>query len=271
MLGAVIGDIAGSRFEMEKDNIKTKEFELFAPDCTFTDDSVMSLAIAQSFISCRENFDILGSRAVLSMQWLGKLYPDCGFGGNFRKWVKSRYPKPYGSYGNGAAMRVGACGWVAKTADEAVSFAHAVTEVTHNHPQAMKGAEAVSMCIFLARSGKTVKEIRDYVNENYYELNFTLNDIRDTYRFDISCDGTVPQAITAFLESTDFEDAIRNAVSIGGDSDTVAAITGSIAEAYYGIPEKMRENALCYLDERLTNIVNDFESAYGKKITDEKT
>ena len=264
MLGAIIGDIAGSRFEMEKDNIKTKEFELFVPECSFTDDSLMTLAIAQSFISCRGNFDILGSRAVLSMQWLGKLYPDCGFGGAFRKWIKSRYPKPYGSYGNGAAMRVSACGWVANTIDEAIAFSHMVTEVTHNHPQAMKGAEAVSVCIFLARSGKTIQEIRDYINENYYELNFTLDEIRDTYRFDVSCDGTVPYAIEAFLESTDFEDAIRNAVSIGGDSDTVAAIAGSIAEAYYGIPDVMRGLALHYLDQRLTNIVNDFESAYGK-------
>lgn len=267
MLGAVIGDIAGSRFEMEKDNIKTKDFELFAPDCSFTDDSVMTLAIAQTFISCRDNYEILGNRAVLAMQWLGKLYPDCGFGAAFKKWVKSRYPKPYGSYGNGAAMRVSACGWAAKTLDEAIAFSHAVTEVTHNHPQAMKGAEAVSVCIFLARNGKTIQEIRDYVNENYYELNFTLGEIRDTYRFDVSCDGTVPQAITAFLESTDFEDTVRNAVSIGGDSDTVAAIAGSIAEAYYGIPDAMRENALRYLDQRLINIVDDFEIKYGKNVS----
>lgn len=265
MLGAIIGDIAGSRFEMEKDNIKTKDFELFVPDCEFTDDSVMTLAIARAFASCGNNFELLGSRAVLSMQWLGKLYPDCGFGGAFRKWVKSRYPKPYGSYGNGAAMRVSACGWVAKTLDEAISFSQTVTEVTHNHPQAMKGAEAVSVCIFLARNGKNIEEIRDYVNKNYYMLDFTLDEIRETYRFDVSCDGTVPYAIEAFLESTDFEGAIRNAVSIGGDSDTIAAITGSIAEAYYGIPDAMRENALCYLDQRLISIVDNFEMKYGKK------
>ena len=260
MLGAIIGDIAGSRFEFN--NIKTKDFDLLADDCGFTDDSVMTLAIAKAVLDAKGDYNKHGGLAVKYMREIGRPYPDCGYGGMFVRWMYSDDMGPYNSFGNGAAMRVSACGFAARTLDEAKSLSRKVTEVTHNHPEGIKGAEAAAVCIFLARSGKNILEIREYVNEHYYPMHFTLDGIRDGYRFNETCQGTVPQAIMAFLESTDLEDAIRNAISIGGDSDTLAAITGGIAEAYYGIPADLRKRALSFLDERLLKILNDFESEY---------
>ncbi|MDR3238272.1 MAG: ADP-ribosylglycohydrolase family protein, partial [Spirochaetia bacterium] len=216
MLGAIIGDIAGSRFEWN--NIKTKEFDLLTHRCAFTDDSVMSLAVAKAILAADGNYDNLGEIAVRYMRETGRPYPNCGYGGMFRKWMYSDNPKPYNSFGNGAAMRVSACGFAAKTLDEAVLLSRKVTEVTHNHMEGIKGAEAAAVCVFLARDGKNILEIRDYVNERYYPINFTLDGIRAGYQFNETCQGTVPQAICAFLESAGFEDAIRNAISIGGDS-----------------------------------------------------
>ena len=196
------------------------------------------------------------------MREIGTLYPNCGYGSMFCQWMFSKDMGPYNSFGNGAAMRVSACGFAANSLDEAIMLSRMVTEVTHNHSEGIKGAEATAVCIFLARGGKNILEIRDYVNEHYYSLNFTLDGIRDSYQFNETCQETVPQAIMAFLESTGFEDAIRNAISIGGDSDTLAAITGGIAEAYYGVPIEIRKYALTFLDERLLKILNDFENAY---------
>jgi len=264
MLGAIIGDIVGSRFEW--DNIKTKEFDLLTYRCSVTDDSIMSLAIAKAILACGGDFNKLGELAVQCMQEVGRPYPLCGYGGMFRKWMYSDKPKPYNSFGNGAAMRVSACGWAASTLEEAKLLAKKVTEVTHNHPEGIKGAEATTAAIFLARTGKHLLEIRDYIHDHYYPMNFTLDGIRDSYEFNETCQGTVPQAIMAFLESTRFEDAIRNAISIGGDSDTLAAITGGIAEAYYGIPTELRKHALTYLDERLMKILVDFENKYPVKL-----
>lgn len=172
-------------------------------------------------------------------------------------------PQPYNSFGNGAAMRVSACGFAASTLEEAKQLSKKVTEVTHNHPEGLKGAEATTVAIFLAKTGKNILEIRDYINDHYYPMNFTLDGIRDSYEFNEICQDTVPQAIMAFLESTSFEDAIRNAISIGGDSDTLAAITGGIAEAYYGIPTNTRKHALTFLDERLMKILIDFEDVFA--------
>jgi type I restriction enzyme M protein len=174
----------------------------------------------------------------------------------------SSEPKPYNSFGNGAAMRVSAVGFIANTINEAIELSRKVTEVTHNHPEGIKGAEATSVSIFLARNGYSIPDIRDYIDKNYYKMDFKLDDIRKSYKTDVTCQGTVPQAITAFLESTGFEDAIRNAISIGGDSDTIAAITGGIAEAYYGVPVEIRENALKYLDENLKSILLEFENNF---------
>lgn len=260
MIGAIIGDIVGSRFEWH--NIKTKEFELFHRRCRPTDDSVMTLAVAQAILDSEGDPASLSQNAVRHMQALGRRYPDAGYGGRFRKWLRAENPQPYRSYGNGSAMRVSPCGFAAKTLEEAVAMADAVTRVTHNHPEGMKGAEAVAAAIFLARSGKSMAEIRAYIEQNYYPLGFTLDEIRPSYTFDVSCQGSVPQALEAFFESESFEDAIRNAISIGGDSDTIAAIAGGIAEAYYGVPEEIRDMAISYLDDTQMEILIAFSEKY---------
>ena len=261
MLGALIGDIVGSRFEW--DNIKTKEFDFLTYRCFVTDDSIMSLAVAKAILACNGSYSNLGQKTVQYMQEVGRPYPLCGYGGMFRQWMYSDNPQPYGSFGNGAAMRVSACGFAATSMEEAISLSKQVTEVTHNHPEGIKGAEATTVAIYMARTGSSILEIRDYINDNYYPMNFTLDGIRDSYTFNETCQDTVPQAIMAFLESDSFEDAIRNAISIGGDSDTLAAITGGIAEAYYGIPAEIRKHALTFLDELQLSILNEFETKYG--------
>ena len=239
MIGAIIGDIVGSRFEWN--NHRSKDFDLLPHQCFFTDDSVMSLAVCDALMRCRPDFSDLSEQAIHSMQEIGRPYPNCGYGGSFHKWMYSDNPHPYNSYGNGAAMRVSGCGYVGKSLEEVRLLSKAVTEVTHNHPEGIKGAEATAVAVYLARAGKSLVEIQDYITKNYYPIDFTLNSIRDSYRFNETCQNTVPQALEAFFESTDFEDAIRNAISIGGDSDTLAAITGAIAEAYYGVPANIRK------------------------------
>lgn len=258
MIGAIVGDIVGSRFEFH--NYRSKDFELFTDKCEFTDDSVMTLAIAKALLECKSDFSDLSEQAVKCMQEVGRPYPYCGYGGHFRWWMYSDSPEPYMSYGNGAAMRVSAVGWVANTIEEAKLLSKKVTAVTHNHPEGLKGAEATAVAILLARQGKSKEEIKQFIEAKYYKLDFTIDKIRSSYRFNETCQGTVPQALEAFFESTDFEDAIRIAVSVGGDSDTLAAITGSVAEAYYGVPEKIIDKAISFLDNRLKKILFDFEA-----------
>lgn len=260
MLGAIIGDIVGSRFEWN--NHRDKDFELFTNGCFPTDDSIMSLAIARAIIVSKPDFSDLSDNAVKCMQSIGRNYPDCGYGGRFYGWMFSDDPRPYNSYGNGSAMRVSAAGFVARSLEEAKLLSKLVTEVTHNHPEGIKGAEATAVAIYMAKTGSSIFEIKDYINENYYPMNFTLDEIRDTYRFNETCQDTVPQALQAFFESSGFEDAIRNAISIGGDSDTLAAICGSVAEAYYGIPDDIRKQALTFLDKDLLKLLTLFESKY---------
>lgn len=260
MIGAIVGDIVGSRFEWH--NIKTKDFELFTPECRPTDDSIMTLALAQAILKSQPDGSDLSQNVVTWMQVLGRSYPYAGYGGRFRRWIFSPAPQPYKSFGNGAAMRVSPAGFAASSLEEAKELARKVTEVTHNHPEGIKAAEATASSIYLARTGKSLSELREFIHENYYPMDFTLDEIRDSYRFDVTCQGSVPQAFMAFFESTGFEDAIRNAISIGGDSDTIAAICGGIAEAYYGVPDAIRERALTFLDARLTQILTAFESKY---------
>ena len=260
MLGAIIGDIVGSRFEWN--NYKAKDFEFLTYKCIPTDDSIMSLAVAKAILKSKPDHSDLSAMTVRYMQQLGNLYPDAGYGGMFRKWLKDRNPQPYKSYGNGAAMRVSAAGFAAQDLTDAKIMSRMITAVTHNHPEGVKGAEATVVAIFMARSGKSILEIRDLIDKEYYPMDFTLDGIRGSYQFNESCQGTVPQALMAFFESTSFEDAIRNAISIGGDSDTLAAITGGVAEAYYGIPSDIRKLALTFLDERQLQILVDFENKY---------
>ncbi len=260
MLGAIIGDIVGSRFEWH--NRKRKRFDLFRDDCRPTDDSTMTLAIAQAILACGADPGQVSARAVTSMRELGHRYP-YGFGGRFSEWLVSPDPRPYHSWGNGAGMRVSPCAWAGTSLENALLLADRVTEVTHDHPEGMKGARAVTAAVYLARTGSDKDEIRRHIEANYYPLGFTLDAIRPRYTFDVSCQGSVPQAIEAFLEADSFEDAVRNAVSIGGDSDTIAAMAGSVAEAYYGIPRDIRDEALKYLDEDQKKIVSGFEEKYG--------
>lgn len=238
MLGAIIGDVVGSRYEFSSE--KTKSFELFHPDCRLTDDSVMTIAVgcACADSDLNDEKDFAGSVAWY-MRRIGRLYPRAGYGGMFARWLASDFMPAYNSFGNGSAMRVSPVAWVAKTLEEAEKLAKWSAEVTHNHPEGIKGAQAVAAAIFLARKGVTKEEIKEYIEKNYYTLDFTLDEIRPTYKFDVTCQGSVPQAIQCFLEATDFEDAIRNAVSLGGDCDTQAAMAGAIAEAFYGIPEEI--------------------------------
>lgn len=265
MLGAIIGDIVGSIYEWN--NIKTKDFNLFSKKCFFTDDTVMTVAVADAIMNGgkSENY-------IESMKLWGKSYLNRGYGGAFYKWLISNSSEPYNSWGNGSAMRVSPCGWVAKLdipieegLKQTEDLAKASAEVTHNHPEGIKGAQATAAAIFYMRHGKSknavneYKEIlKDYIQNKYkYELQYTIDEIRPTYTFNESCQGTVPQAIVSFLESKDFEDAIRNAISLGGDSDTLAAITGSIAEAAYGIPEDIKEKALSYFNDPLDEPIKD--------------
>ena len=264
MLGALIGDIAGSRFEWH--NRKSKEFTLFRRDsCRLTDDSVMTLAVAAAILDCGGDWDGLSAAAVRRMQELGRRYPRAGYGGTFRRWIRLEDPQPYNSFGNGAAMRVSPCGWAASSAEEAKALARAVTCVTHDHPEGMKAAQAVAEAIFLARQGMGLPELRAHVTKNWYVIGFTLDEIRADYDFDVTCQGSVPQAFEALFESTGFEDAVRCAISIGGDSDTIGAITGSMAEAVYGIPEDLRVQALEFPDPFQAEILSEFESRYGRK------
>ena len=264
MIGAIIGDIVGSRFEWN--NHRSKDFDLLTHECFFTDDSVMSLAICDALMRSKADHNDLHEQAVRSMQTVGRPYPHCGYGGSFAEWMYSDNPQPYNSYGNGAAMRVSGCGYVGNTIEEVKQLSKAVTEVTHSHPEGLKGAEATAVAVYLARTGKSLVEIQDYIIGHYYKLGFTLDSIRENYQFNETCQDTVPQAFEAFFESTDFEDAIRNAISIGGDSDTLAAITGAIAEAYYGVPGNIRKHALTFLDARLLKILVEFENKYPAKI-----
>ena len=257
MLGAVIGDIAGSRFEF--DNYRHTDFDIFSPDSDFTDDTICTVAIADWVLQgCNDNL------ASILQSWC-RTYP-CpkgAYGGCFSQWIEWKDPEPYNSWGNGSAMRVSAVGWAFATLEETLHFAEQSAAVTHNHPEGIKGAQAVAAAIFWARTGMGKAQIKENITRQFgYDLSQSCDQIRPHYHFNESCQETVPQAVTAFLESDDFEHAIRLAVSLGGDSDTLAAITGSIAEAYYGIPASMREHALAILPRCIAETLLTFESKY---------
>ncbi len=275
MLGAIVGDIVGSVYEWN--NIKTKEFPLFRKDCFFTDDTVMTCAVAEAVMNGGKKDDFIDA-----MKKYGEMYPDAGYGGRFYTWLFNDDREPYNSFGNGSAMRVSPCGWIMNCGFYGRTglapyvgrdMAELSAAVTHNHPEGIKGALATADAIFLCRfyfggwardyeepindnPAECKKRIREHIEREFrYDLSRTLDEIRPTYQFNETCQDTVPQAITAFLESTGFEDAIRNAISLGGDSDTLAAITGSIAEAAYGIPKEIKDQAYSYLDEPLKDVL----------------
>ncbi|MBN2723260.1 MAG: ADP-ribosylglycohydrolase family protein [Deltaproteobacteria bacterium] len=260
MIGAIIGDIAGSFYEFQ--NCKSKEIKIFHDEADFTDDSVLSIALADSIMN-----DV---SYVENLKKYYRDYPDRGYGGHFHMWAQNIESFPYNSWGNGSAMRTSPVGWAYNSMEEVMKKAREYASVTHNHPEGIKGAQSVSACIFLARNGSTKDEIKSFVESIFgYDLSRSIDEIRHDYSFDVSCQGSVPQAIRAFYDSTGFEDSIRCAISIGGDSDTIAAITGSISEAFYSgeIPRDMIEKALEFLDYHLIKVTVDFITEYcGYKI-----
>lgn len=253
MLGAIIGDIVGSRFEFN--NHKSKNFDLFTSNNHITDDTIMTLAIAKSIYEYKNGANSLRDQVIYNMKDIGRRYFDCGFGGFFARWIATDDTAPYNSYGNGAAMRVSACGYMTEDMNEAMDMSDIVTAVTHDHPEALKAAAALTEAIWMARHKKKMRKIQKCIYKSYYPQHIDLDKIRPSYHFDVTCQGTMPVAFEAFFASTSFEDAIRNAISVGGDSDTIAAITGSLAGAYYDIPNDIREKALTYLPDELLNIL----------------
>ena len=259
MLGAIVGDIVGSIYEF--DNIKRKNFGLFSPRCFFTDDTIMTIAVAEALRKTkRSKFKNLEQQAIKEMQNYGRLYPNASYGNSFKFWIQTNNPMPYNSYGNGAAMRVSSVAYFADSLQSVKELSAMVTSVTHNHPEGIKGAEATAVAIWLALQKKNKEEIIDYIKQNYYELNFEYDDLVKNYSFNETCQKTVPQAIYCFEISKDFEDCLRTSVSIGGDTDTLCAISCAIAGAYYGIPEEIQTSALAFLDKRLLKAYKNFLS-----------
>ena len=259
MLGAIAGDVIGSVHEFNE--TKTTDFELFHPRSTFTDDTVLTIAVADALLNQRDYVDVFH-------EYFGR-YPNVSYGRAFRSWAETGNREPYGSYGNGSAMRVSPVAYAYNTLEEVLAGAHRSAAPTHNHPAGVAGAQATAASIFLARSGYARKEIAAYVTETFgYDLTRSIDGIRETYTFNETCQATVPEAIIAFLASTDFEDAIRNAISLGGDADTLACITGGIAEAFYGgVPKYISERTLALLDAPLRYVFESFCASFRSTYT----
>lgn len=264
MLGAIIGDMVGAPYEFDRGG-KTKEFPLWVKESHFTYDTVMTVAVAQALMNAvgGSDDDILAA-VQASMQKWGRKYPFAGYGGMFRQWLVSRRPKPYGSFGNGSAMRVYSVGFMYDTIERTRRVAALTAMVTHNHPEGIKGAEATASAIFLARTGSTKAEIKAYIEREFgYDLSRSCDEIHPTYHHVESCQQTVPEAITAFLEGSSFEDVIRTAVSLGGDCDTLTCIAGGMAEAFYGIPEDIKRECRKRLRGDMLEVVDiAYESKY---------
>ncbi len=257
MIGSIAGDIIGSVHE--RAGAKTKNFPLFAGGCRFTDDTVLSVAVAEKLLRGGDYADLF--------HHYFHAYPNAGYGGSFVRWASQRERAPYNSWGNGSAMRVSPVGFACETLEEVMREARKSAEVTHNHPEGIRGAQATAAAVFLARCRRTKAQIREHIEGEFgYDLSARLEEIRPAYAFDVSCQGSVPQSIIAFLESESYEDAIRNAVSLGGDADTMACIAGGIAEAWYGgVPQAIRKEALSRLDARLRGVVEEFAARFGKR------
>lgn len=259
MIGALFGDIAGSVYEFG--NTRDYNFELLPDGSRPTDDSCMTLAVANALLdTLGKDDDAIRSAVVTYMQAIGRRYPDAGYGGRFYEWLFSENPQPYNSYGNGSGMRVSSVGWLFPTMEETLHVAKLTAEVTHNHPEGIKGAQAIATAIYLARTGAGKDEIKTFIAETFsYDLDRTLAEIKPNYRFYVDCMRSVPEAIIAFLEGNDYEDVIRKAISLGGDSDTIACMAGGIAEAFFCMPDGYREEVLSRLDIPLRRIVFEFE------------
>ena len=262
MIGALLGDMIGAPYEFDRGG-KTKDFPLFGRGTAFTDDSVMTVAVAEALTnSCGKSDDEIRAALIRSMQKWGRRYPNAGYGGRFIRWLFTENPKPNGSFGNGSAMRASAAGWISDDPDTVRHIAALTAEVSHNHPEGIKGAEATAAAICLARNGSSKDEIREYTGRSFgYDLSRSCAELRPKNRHDETCQVTMPLVFAAFLESTDFEDAIRNAVSLGGDTDTIACITGSIAEAFYGVPDAIAAEGKKRLPEEMLDVLTRFDLA----------
>ena len=263
MIGAMLGDMIGAPYEFDRGS-KTKDFPLFGRESQFTDDSVMTIAVAEALLDSRgQSDDEIKAALIRSMQKWGRRYPDAGYGGMFIRWLLfTENPKPYGSYGNGSAMRASAAGWITDDLKSARHLAALTAEVSHNHPEGIKGAEATAAAIVLARTGSSMAEIRAYIEHAFgYDLSHTCAELRTKNRHNETCQVTMPLVFAAFLDCTDFEDAVRNAISLGGDTDTIACITGSIAEAFYGVPEDIAAEGRRRLPEDLRAVLTRFDAA----------
>ena len=263
MLGAILGDIVGSPYEFDRGK-KTKNFgPLFTAESEFTDDSVMTIAVAEGLMNAGFDADdeTIKHEVIKAMKVWGRKYPGAGYGNKFIWWLQLEDENPYGSFGNGSAMRVSSAGWLYGTIDRTREVARLTAEVTHNHPEGIKGAEATASAIFLARTGNSKEEIKRYIiNEFHYDLSRTLDEIRPSYRHVESCQETVPEAITAFLEGNDFEDVVRCAVSLGGDCDTLTCIAAGIAEAFYGVPDEYKSETLFRIDANMRMVYERFQN-----------
>lgn len=266
MYGAILGDIIGSPYEFDRGN-KSKDFPLFSEKSAFTDDTVMTIAVADALYDAQpihhfnelsdENIMWFKNRLIRGMQRYGREYPHAGYGGMFRRWLREKDPQPYGSFGNGSAMRVSAAGWLYNDLETVCFMARLSAEVTHNHPEGIKGAEATAAAIFLARTGSTKAQIKGYIEETFgYDLSRTCDEIRPSYYHVETCQETVPEAITAFLEGNSFEDVIRTAVSLGGDCDTLTCIAGSMAEGFYGVPAELKQECRRRIPEQFCNVLD---------------
>ena len=263
--GAILGDYIGSRFEFIE--FKSKNFDLFDCQCSYTDDSIMTLAVMEACQRIKtEGYDVyeqVEQYFTEAMQKWGRAYPYVkgGYGNNFMNWIFNDDPKPYGSYGNGAAMRASPCGWMFDTLEEVEKYGEWSAKPTHNHPEGLKAAKVTAGCVFLARTGHSKRQIYDYIKKNGYKLE-KCDKVRPNYHFDVTCQGTMPVALEAFIESSSFEDAIRIAMSMGGDADTIGAITGAIAEAFYGLPDEFKAKG----EEIVKNILSHPTSTSGETV-----
>lgn len=269
MYGAILGDIIGSRFEFDRGG-KTKEFELFTEENDFTDDTAMTIAVGEALMNAGKDADAdsIKAEVIKSMQDWGHRYPNAGYGGRFFRWLfYDENPTPYGSWGNGSAMRVSSAGWLYDSVERTREVAGATAEVTHNHPEGIKGAECTAAVMFLARTGAGKDEIREYVDREFgYDLSESLDEMRDRHEHVESCRDSLPKALKSFLEGDSYEDVVRNAVSLGGDTDTLGAIAGAMAEAMYGVPEEIVSRGRDFLPKDMVEVLERFDESFRHEI-----
>ncbi len=266
MYGAILGDIIGSRFEFDRGG-KTKDFELLTEENEFTDDSVMTVAVAEALLEAGKDASVeeIGTACIRSMKKWGRKYPNAGYGGRFRIWLKEKEPMPYGSYGNGSAMRVSAAGWLYDSLERTREVARATANISHNHPEGIKGAECTAAVIFMARNGAGKEEIADYVIKEFgYDFSASLKEMRKRHEHVESCQDSLPKALRSFMDGHSYEDIVRNAVSLGGDTDTIAAIAGAMAEGLYGIPVSLTAECLSRISPDMREVVERFDTALGR-------